>query len=179
MLELKDAVLVVEGRQVLPKVSLIACDGQITCISGAHGSGKTLLARVMLGFQPLAEGFVTIDGELLTPLSAPVFRQMMVYIPQAVEKVNPDFVPDTSDLESVWGYEELTSSNAQLLSPYAPEFASRRPATAKTLVIADDPVPSLLSMLQEEAEAGRTVIVMSQLSEFTSIAHQLITLEPL
>ena len=59
MLELKDAVLVVEGRQVLPKVSLIARDGQITCISGAHGSGKTLLARVMLGFQPLAEGFVT------------------------------------------------------------------------------------------------------------------------
>ena len=37
-----------------------------------------------MGLHPLDEGFISIDGELITALSAPAFRQWMAYIPQDI-----------------------------------------------------------------------------------------------
>ena len=77
MVELKDATLTLGDRRLFENLSLMAQDGQLTCITGAEGTGKTAVIRVMLGFQPLDEGLVSVDGELLTPLSAPTFRKLM------------------------------------------------------------------------------------------------------
>ena len=82
MLELKDATLTIGGRQLFGNLSFMAQDGLITCITGPAGSGKTLLLQALLGLLALDEGLVRIDGELLTPLSAPTFRRMMAYVPQ-------------------------------------------------------------------------------------------------
>ena len=79
MLELKDATLTLEGRELFRGLSLMALDGQLTCITGRAGVGKTAIIQVMLGFVLLDDGLVSIDGELLTPLSAPVFRKLRVW----------------------------------------------------------------------------------------------------
>ena len=191
MLELKDALLEAEGKPLFQRLSLMARDGQLTCITGAHGSGKTLLARVMVGLHPLDEGYVSIDGELLTPLSAPVFRKMTVYLPQRVEPVPVDFEPDTSDLETIFceGFivhgERRTlkdvgkKDSEQKTTSLHPSPLTLQSSTSPSLVIADDPDVTQLDYLMSQAEQGRTVIVMSQRQEYLTAADQLITLEAL
>ena len=191
MLELKDALLEAEGKSLFPRLSLMARDGQLTCITGAHGVGKTLLARVMVGLHPLDGGYVSIDGELLTPLSAPVFRKMTIFLPQHVEPSTVDFVPDISDLETIFAEGVMVKGEGKLVksegridseqrqSSSHPSFLTIVHPSSPSLVIADDPDVSQLEYLKSQASQGRTVIVMSQRQEYLTAADQLITLEAL
>ncbi|MBQ8712571.1 MAG: ATP-binding cassette domain-containing protein [Prevotella sp.] len=172
MLELKDATLTVGGRQLFSKLSLMAQDGQLTCITGESGAGKTAMIRVMLGFQALDEGLVSIDGELLTPLSAPTFRRMMAYVPQKREVKLQPMVPDTEGLETVWS---PYSGRRYQLTPID-EHLDVPPMGSKQIVIADDPDYSMLGTLKALANGGHTVIVASQREEFLHISDKVIRL---
>lgn len=82
MLEIKNARLSANGKPLFENLSLTVPNGSICCITGESGCGKTSLLRTILGFQCLDEGFVSIDGELLTPSSAETFRKDTAYLPQ-------------------------------------------------------------------------------------------------
>ena len=82
MLEIKNVKIKFGDKTLLGGLSLSAEDGQVVCISGDSGCGKTSLLRAILGFLPLEEGHVSIDGELLTPAAAGEFRKFMDYVPQ-------------------------------------------------------------------------------------------------
>lgn len=82
MLEFKNtSVCLPNGEQSVP-FSLVVEDGDIVCFSGCHGSGKSLLLQAILGLAPISNGFITFDGELITPGSSSYFRRMIAYIPQ-------------------------------------------------------------------------------------------------
>ncbi|MBV2235315.1 MAG: ABC transporter ATP-binding protein [Sterolibacterium sp.] len=54
------------GRQtVVDGVSLTLTSGAIACLLGPSGCGKTTLLRCIAGFEPLTEGEVRINGEVL------------------------------------------------------------------------------------------------------------------
>ncbi|MCR4582298.1 MAG: ATP-binding cassette domain-containing protein [Prevotella sp.] len=57
-------------------------EGHVLDVAGSQGSGKTTLLRAILGLIPIDGGYITIDGELLTPKSAPYFRRQTAYVPQ-------------------------------------------------------------------------------------------------
>ena len=78
MLELHNVTI---GQQI-HSLSLTVNDGQALSLKGAQGSGKTTLLRAVVGLIPVDEGHISIDGELLTPKSAPFFRRQMAYVPQ-------------------------------------------------------------------------------------------------
>ena len=80
--EMKDASLAVEGKNLVHNLSFVVSGGEMLCVMGESGCGKTTLLRCILGFQPLDEGAVSIGGTELTPLSAEYMRSMMAYIPQ-------------------------------------------------------------------------------------------------
>ena len=82
MLEIKNVKIKFGDKTLLGGLSFSAEDGQVVCISGDSGCGKTSLLRAILGFLPLEEGHVSIDGELLTPAAAGEFRKFMAYVPQ-------------------------------------------------------------------------------------------------
>ena len=82
MLEIKNVKIKFGDKTLLGGLSLSAEDGQVVCISGDSGCGKTSLLRAILGFLPLEEGHVSIDGELLTPAAAGEFRKFMAYVRQ-------------------------------------------------------------------------------------------------
>ena len=82
MLEIKNVKIKFGDKTLLGGLSLSAEDGQGVGISGDSGCGKTSLLRAILGFLPLEEGHVSIDGELLTPAAAGEFRKFMAYVPQ-------------------------------------------------------------------------------------------------
>ena len=54
---------------VLDGVDLELAPGTLTAVTGPVGSGKSALARVMLGLYPLASGRVLLDGQPLVTLS--------------------------------------------------------------------------------------------------------------
>ena len=82
MLEFKNVSVSLGADSLSSPFSLIVEGGETVCLQGVPGSGKTRLLSAVLGLAPLAAGFITLDGELITFGSAPYFRRMMAYIPQ-------------------------------------------------------------------------------------------------
>lgn len=82
MLEVKDAKISFGERTLFEHLSFTADDGEMVCIEGESGVGKSTLLLAMLGLQPLVAGHISIDGELLTPASAEAFRKFIAYVPQ-------------------------------------------------------------------------------------------------
>lgn len=85
MLEVKNGRLERDGMMLFSNLSFIAREGETICVSGPADSGKTLLLRSFLGFHPLDDGYLSVDGELVHVASAPFFRKQMSYLPQDVD----------------------------------------------------------------------------------------------
>ena len=195
MLEFKDATIKV-GEWILPmRLSFIARDGEVTCVTGPEGSGKTTLIRTLMGFLPVNEGFVSVDGELLTIHSSHAFRQMMVYLPQQMRLLAYQLrVPEPEEPEAeefaVWN--DLTPA-ANMESTPEPLNAEEilmlaeqtlKEAADKPIVIADEPTAFLtpeltmrmMDLLCRQAKAGKTVLVTTRKPQVADYADQVIRL---
>ncbi|MGA0585485.1 MAG: ABC transporter ATP-binding protein, partial [Castellaniella sp.] len=53
-------------RTVLRELTLTLETGQIACLLGASGCGKTSVLRAIAGFEPLDEGSIRLDGRALS-----------------------------------------------------------------------------------------------------------------
>jgi hypothetical protein len=178
MVELKDATLTVDGQTLFTNLSVMAMNGKLTIITGLHGTGKTTLLRAMMGFIGLDQGLVSIDGELLTPLSATTFRRSMVYLPQAVEPSPSTFIPDTDDMEVAWAMDGVKSGEWNVETGARKEEdglwqvgSEAGDYDGKRIVIADDPGPELLGRLKQAAADGLTVVVASRRDEYLRAAN--------
>ncbi len=95
MLELHNVTI----EPMIRSLSMTVGDGQLVCLTGSQGSGKTTILRAVLGLIPIQSGHISIDGELLTPLSAPYFRRQIAYVPQHLTAVEDyDSIADLSEL---------------------------------------------------------------------------------
>lgn len=61
-----------DGRRGLADLSFTAEAGKITALWGASGAGKSTALKLLMGYAPLSEGRIEIDGE---PLAAPLIGQ--------------------------------------------------------------------------------------------------------
>jgi ABC-type iron transport system FetAB ATPase subunit len=93
MLELKDVSISRGGKRLFGQLSLIVRDGEMVHIACDAGVGNVLLMAI-LGLLPKDEGYITVDGELLTTDSAEPFRMMMAYVPQQLVLPAYDNVSD-------------------------------------------------------------------------------------
>ena len=82
MLEVKNVAIATKRGPLVEALSFAVDDGETLCVTGGDGAGKSLLMRAIMGLYPLTAGHVSVDGELLTPLSACVFRRLMAFVPQ-------------------------------------------------------------------------------------------------
>lgn len=83
MLETKDLTLHYGGSQILNGISIEALIGEVTCIMGTNGVGKTSLLNAIAGTHPRSGGDVVLDGNTLAILPAHALAQMGVaYVPQ-------------------------------------------------------------------------------------------------
>ena len=116
-------------------------------IMGSQGSGKTSLLRALMGFLAIDGGHISIDGELLTPRSAPYFRHQMAYVPQYLS------VPE--------GYTAVPTDYLQLLE--------RAVHSEKMLLIVDEPseevtpekAEAIDCLLQEATQRGASVLAVN------------------
>lgn len=56
-------------KKVLNGVSFTADKGQITCLIGINGAGKSTILKAIMGLTPIKSGSIRIDGELLNKSS--------------------------------------------------------------------------------------------------------------
>ena len=70
MLEAKQIDFSYGGVRALSGVSLAANAGEILCVTGRNGVGKTTLMRCVMGLERVAGGAVTLDGVDVTKLPA-------------------------------------------------------------------------------------------------------------
>lgn len=185
------------GNRILARnLSFIADDGRLTCITGGEGSGKTTLIRMLMGLEPTKEGFVSIDGELLSVRSAPTFRRMIAYLPQGVHLLShllkPAEAPEcVADEYAVWNSARSECPRLSDVAELEPEDVYRLleqvvTQPGKTMVVADEPAvhlsteltERLLLLLRQQADQGKAVLIASRRPEITSRCDQLISLNP-
>ena len=134
------------GQQIRGLSATIG-DGNVLSITGSQGAGKTTLLRALLGFVPVDEGHISIDGELLTMRSAPWFRRLMAYVPQHLE------VPED--------YDKVPTDYMALLE--------RAVHSEKKLLLIDEPREALgfddcqraERLIAEAAERGATIVAVN------------------
>lgn len=134
------------GQQIRG-LSVTVGDGNVLNITGSQGVGKTTLLRALLGFVAVDEGYISIDGELLTMSSAPWFRKQMAYVPQLLE------VPE--------GYDAVPTDYMSLLE--------RAVQSDKKILIIDEPREALSyddnkrreRLISEAAGRGATVVAVN------------------
>ena len=86
MLEARDVSVFYGASQALRGVSLTAEIGQVTCVLGRNGVGKTTLIRAMVGQQPVRSGAILYSGDDITGVPAyQRARQGIAFVPQGRE----------------------------------------------------------------------------------------------
>ena len=68
MLSVEGVDLYYGASHALRRVSLIAKKGEVTCVLGRNGVGKTSLLRAIFGLQPIRAGRITWEGRVLNHL---------------------------------------------------------------------------------------------------------------
>lgn len=132
MLEFKNVSISLSDGSASSPFSLIVQPGEVVCISGGSGRGKSLLLKAVMGLTPLRTGFITIDGEPVESGSGDFFRRMISYVPQDLPeyegtvggivqslyqlRVNAHRKADRKDVEAVW--EPLHLPSTLYLQPW-------------------------------------------------------------
>ena len=83
MLQATDLTLHYGSSQILHGVSLSAHIGEVTCIMGSNGVGKTSLLKILSGTHPSSGGSYALDDRDVTGLRADQLAHAGVgYVPQ-------------------------------------------------------------------------------------------------
>ena len=86
LLQIDDLTLHYGGSQILNGISLTAHRGQVTCVMGTNGVGKTSLLKAISGTHPRSGGSYTLDGDAISKANAHMLAQKGVaYVPQGRE----------------------------------------------------------------------------------------------
>ena len=80
MLEVKNVTKKFGRKRVLDGVSFTANKGEITCLIGINGVGKTTIMKAILGLTPINGGEIFIDGEKRTKAT----YEKLTFIPDAL-----------------------------------------------------------------------------------------------
>ena len=83
MIELKDVTKKIGRKKMLDSVSFTAHQGEITCLIGLNGAGKTTILNAIMALTPIDSGQILINGE---PMTKGTYEKIS-YIPDAITMV--------------------------------------------------------------------------------------------
>ncbi|NNE53022.1 MAG: ATP-binding cassette domain-containing protein, partial [Sulfitobacter sp.] len=129
LLDIRDLTLHYGSSQILNGISLTARQGEVTCVMGTNGVGKTSLLKAISGTHPRSGGAYFLDGAEMDRASAHRLAQLGVaYVPQGRE-IFP-FLTVRENLET--GFACLPKGDRHLpdevfeLFPILKDFMARR-----------------------------------------------------
>lgn len=105
MIEVVEVVKKYGRKKVLNGVSFTAEKGQITCLIGINGVGKTTIMKAIMGLTTISSGSVLIDGEKLNKNT----YEKITYIPDAITMPQNMRIKDAflfmSDFYDCWNWD--------------------------------------------------------------------------
>ncbi len=191
VLRIEHLTLEMGGHILMRDFNLRADAGEMVCLSGESGCGKTTLLRALLGFVPLKEGNIQVAGYAMSPERITDIRRRVDYVPQELSapcervselvemvlglKTNRRFVYAEERLFAVW--EELGLDRELYSHGLAKVSGGQRQRillsvaalTDKPLLLADEPTAALdednarrvNGFLRQLCGQGRAVLVVS------------------
>jgi urea transport system ATP-binding protein len=83
LLQIDDLTLHYGSNQILNGISMVASRGEVTCVMGTNGVGKTSLLKAISGTHPHSGGSYRLDGQDIGKATAYMLaRQGVAYVPQ-------------------------------------------------------------------------------------------------
>ena len=83
LLELKDVVVRYGGIEAVKGVSMHVADGELVCLIGGNGAGKSTTLRTISGMKELAEGAIFLQGQRIDGLPAHQLVEMgLSHVPE-------------------------------------------------------------------------------------------------
>lgn len=83
MLEVRNACCGYNGKTIVKDLSFSIAPGELLCLLGPNGVGKTTLFKTILGTLKLQSGEILIDGEDVSQWPRRRFARKVGYVPQA------------------------------------------------------------------------------------------------
>ena len=84
VIELKNGQLTAQGETLFEGLSLRAKEGEVCFVDSLPQKAHTPLLHALMGLLPLDEGFVSIDGEVMSERSAQWLRRFIAYVPRTL-----------------------------------------------------------------------------------------------
>lgn len=129
MLKIDGLTLHYGHSQILHGVSLEAQTGQVTCVMGTNGVGKTSLMKAICGTHPRSGGRVALDGEDLGVLPAHELAQKGIAVVPQGREIFP-LLTVKENLETAYAClppaEHVIPDEVFELFPILKDFLSRR-----------------------------------------------------
>jgi branched-chain amino acid transport system ATP-binding protein len=124
------------GIDILRGVSVEATRGQVRCVLGPNGTGKSTLLKVLFGFLPAREGEIHLDGQALRSVGPhEMGRHGVVYLPQR-PSIFPYLTVEVNLWLGAWRYRGERGRVEELVSRACEQFpvlGERRGQSAGTL----------------------------------------------
>ncbi|MCL1803003.1 MAG: ABC transporter ATP-binding protein [Eubacteriaceae bacterium] len=83
ILEMNNVSCGYKGKIIVDGFSAAVSSGEIFCLLGPNGVGKTTLFKCILGLIPLMGGSISVDGRNTRELTASEYAKIIAYVPQA------------------------------------------------------------------------------------------------
>jgi len=179
-LKVRDLTLHYGGSQILNSVDFDAAQGEVTCVMGTNGVGKTSLLKALSGTHPRSGGDYALDGQAIGRLRAfDLARKGVAYVPQGRE-IFP-FLTVRENLET--GFACLPSGERMVkdeifdLFPILKKFLNRRGGDLsggqqQQLAIARALVSNPKVLLLDEPTEGIQPNVIQQIGETIRILKE-------
>lgn len=206
MLKIEHVSLRLGGRLLFRDFNMEVKPGEVVCLTGGSGCGKTSLLKAVLGFLPLEEGCVRCCGERLDVHTVDKLRRQVSYIPQELYiheetvadmirvpfelKTNKDVKLSEAALMETWG---LLGLDKGLLHRKVMQLSggqrqrillSMSVLLGKKILLADEPTSALDSegvtrvsrLFRKAAERGTAVLAVSHNREFMEACDRVLPL---
>jgi len=206
ILDLKDIYLNYGDKVILEHFNMSADKGEIVCISGESGCGKTSILNAILGFVVVKSGNIVVDNIEMSPVTIDKIRQRIAWLPQELalpsEWVNemvqlPFLLKANRNLkynkEKLLECFRIIGLDADLLDKRVSEISGgqrQRIMIAisslldKPLIIADEPTSALdaasaskvMNFFRLQAQNGKAILLVSHDKQVASFADKHIIL---
>ncbi|MFK7764035.1 MAG: urea ABC transporter ATP-binding subunit UrtE [Roseobacter sp.] len=180
MLTIEDLTLHYGGSQILNGISMSAARGEVTCVMGTNGVGKTSLLKAISGTHPRSGGRYMLEGQPIEKANAHYLAQNGVaYVPQGRE-IFP-FLTVRENLET--GFACLPRDQRHIpdevfeLFPILKDFLSRRGGDLsggqqQQLAIARALITRPKLLLLDEPTEGIQPNIIKQIGEVIKLLRQ-------
>jgi iron complex transport system ATP-binding protein len=82
-MELNNVACGYRGNRVVNGFFALVSSGDILCLLGPNGVGKTTLFKCILGLLPVLDGSISVDGRNISEFSVTDYAKIVGYVPQA------------------------------------------------------------------------------------------------